>query len=45
VSGKACCPTCGSAQNVTYKGREGGTGPSQDVWRCSRDGEFRTAAS
>ncbi len=44
MSGTACCPKCGSAQNVTYGGREGSTGPSQDVWRCSKDGEFRTPA-
>ncbi len=39
-----CCPKCGSAGPVTWKGREGGTGRSQDVWQCSRDGRFTTPA-
>ena len=42
--GAACCPTCRSAQHVTWQGREGGKGQSKDVWSCSRHGEFRTAA-
>lgn len=41
---KECCPTCGSAENVTYDGREGGTGQSKDLWRCSEHGEFTTPA-
>lgn len=43
-SGNACCPKCGSAERVIYQGREGGTGTSQDIWRCAGHGEFRTQA-
>lgn len=39
------CPKCGSAEGVTWQRREGGTGPSEDVWQCSRCGEeFTTTA-
>lgn len=38
------CPQCGSNSDVTDRGREGGSGPSQDVWECSKHGEFRTPA-
>ncbi|MCP9954686.1 hypothetical protein [Actinomadura madurae] len=44
MSGKAYCPTCRSDRNVSYGGREGGTGRSSDVWRCTRHGEFKTPA-
>jgi hypothetical protein len=39
-----CCPGCGSAQSVTWKGREGTT-TSKDKWVCTRDGRaFTTPA-
>jgi hypothetical protein len=44
VSSTASCPECRSSQNVTYGGREGGTGQSKDVWQCSTHGKFTTPA-
>lgn len=40
-----CCPSCGSARDVSWSGREGGTGASKDVWTCSKDNKtFKTTA-
>lgn len=41
-----CCPQCGSANSVTWQGREGSTSTaSKDVWICSKDGKtFKTSA-
>ncbi|WP_157406295.1 hypothetical protein [Actinomadura chibensis] len=44
MTGKACCPSCGTAARVSYGGRRGGSGRSRDVWRCSQHGEFTTPA-
>ncbi|WP_171064351.1 hypothetical protein [Actinomadura soli] len=44
MSSKACCPNCNTDRNVSYGGREGGTGRSKDVWKCSSHGEFKTPA-